>query len=545
MSNAATRQRHALRVNAAPQQNSFWTLRRRLFVQVLIPIVPLVGIAIFATRLMDSAVGDVSARFSSSQLLLQASNDYRTFMDGVTDAVDSGRLGDKAVAAVEHCVQQLQQLKKQESDPEIERAILATSQIQQAVSADQALQTLMKLRAEVNQADGEIKSINSRIQGQLSQRVVDAQQTSSSHERLVVALILISLTLLALSLMQLIRFINNALSDAASVAKRIATGNLTGEIVVSRSDELGSLQLAQSQMQTSLAQIIADVRRVSGEIISASDAIAGGTEELSHRTEQQARSLGHIRESASSLSEEVAKNTDKSDEASHLAQQAADSVNNCGQAVKEIVSTMNTVHDSFKKIGAFIVSIETIAFQTNILALNAAVEAARAGESGRGFAVVAAEVRDLATRSAETAKSAKELIGGNFARIEEGATLVAQAGEQMRGAIDVVKTLRELTQDVFAASQRQLKNAASVTQTVIELDSMTSQNAVFAKRAEQSSEAVRQLTAVLDEAAGKFTLNTPPAYGSSREAASRVALRAASEDAGIHQTSQAPECRIA
>src|SRR6202007_3262133 len=110
-----------------------------------------------------------------------------------------------------------------------------------------------------------------------------------------------------------------------------------------------------------------------------------------------------------------------------------------GEVVREAVGTMNGITESSKKIADIIGVIDGIAFQTNILALNAAVEAARAGEQGRGFAVVASEVRSLAQRSAAAAKDIKELIGSAVARVDDGTSQVAIAGERMSEIVQSIK----------------------------------------------------------------------------------------------------------
>ena len=86
----------------------------------------------------------------------------------------------------------------------------------------------------------------------------------------------------------------------------------------------------------------------------------------------------------------------------------------------DTVTAMNEINDSTNAVNEAITIIDQIAFQTNILSLNAAVEAATAGEAGKGFAVVAAEVRNLASRSADAAKEIKALVGNATTQAHEG-----------------------------------------------------------------------------------------------------------------------------
>ena len=86
-----------------------------------------------------------------------------------------------------------------------------------------------------------------------------------------------------------------------------------------------------------------------------------------------------------------------------------------------MLSTMDDIRGSSRKVTDIVSMIEGIAFQTNILALNAAVEAARAGEHGKGFAVVAGEVRSLSQRSTSAAREIKGLIEESHRLTEAGA----------------------------------------------------------------------------------------------------------------------------
>ena len=140
---------------------------------------------------------------------------------------------------------------------------------------------------------------------------------------------------------------------------------------------------------------------------------------------------------------------------------------------------MKGINASSAQIAAIIGVIDGIAFQTNILALNAAVEAARAGEQGRGFAVVAAEVRSLASRSAEAAKEIKHLIDASVERVEHGTALVDQAGATMEEVVESIRRVTSLMGEISDASQAQNHGVSQVGHALAHMDQATQQNAAL------------------------------------------------------------------
>jgi len=179
-----------------------------------------------------------------------------------------------------------------------------------------------------------------------------------------------------------------------------------------------------------------------------------------------------------------------------------------GDMVAKVVSTMNDINASSKKISDIISVIDGIAFQTNILALNAAVEAARAGEQGRGFAVVATEVRMLAQRSAAAAREIKALIGSSVEQVQAGTTVVRKAGATIDDIVAASQRVNQLLGAVAIGAREQSTGVAQVGQAVQELDRMTQQNAALVDDTAASAAAMRELAQKLAEEVARFTL--PP-----------------------------------
>ncbi len=234
--------------------------------------------------------------------------------------------------------------------------------------------------------------------------------------------------------------------------------------------------------------------------------IASGSLDLSNRTEQTASNLQQAASSMEQLTATVKQSADSARQANQLAASAAEVAQRGGSVVSQVVSTMDEINASSKKISDIIGVIDGIAFQTNILALNAAVEAARAGEQGRGFAVVASEVRSLAQRSAQAAKEIKGLIGASVEKVESGSRLVADAGATMGEIVGSVQRVSAIIGEITSAAAEQSDGISLVTTAVTQLDQMTQQNAALVEESAAAAESLKQQAHRLTEVVSVFKL---------------------------------------
>ena len=317
----------------------------------------------------------------------------------------------------------------------------------------------------------------------------------------VAVLLVVPLTLLnAASIVDPIR-------AARRAAQIIAEGDLTQPIDVQGHDESAELLRALAQMQESLRTLVGQVRSTSDSIGTASAEIATGNQDLSQRTEQTASNLQQAASSMEQLTGTVKQSADSARQANQLASSAAEVAQRGGVVVAQVVSTMDEINASSKKIGDIIGVIDGIAFQTNILALNAAVEAARAGEQGRGFAVVASEVRSLAQRSAEAAREIKALIGASVEKVEGGSRLVADAGATMNEIVNSVKRVSDIIGEITAASAEQSDGIGQINGSVTQLDQMTQQNAALVEESAAAAESLKAQAAALAQVVGIFKVD--------------------------------------
>jgi methyl-accepting chemotaxis protein len=294
-------------------------------------------------------------------------------------------------------------------------------------------------------------------------------------------------------------------SMAADTVEAVARGDLTVQVVL-REGDTSSLMAALARMRDSLAKVVSEVRENSESLATASAEIAQGNQDLSRRTEQQASALQQTAATMEELGTTVRNNTESSLQANQLAQSASSVATRGGEVVGKVVTTMQGINDSSRKIGDIISVIDGIAFQTNILALNAAVEAARAGEQGRGFAVVASEVRTLAQRSADAAKEIKTLIGRSVEQVGQGTELVDQAGHTMTEIVGSIQRVADIVAEISTASVEQSTGVQQVGEAVGLMDQATQQNAALVEESAASAESLKGQAERLVHAVAVFKL---------------------------------------
>jgi methyl-accepting chemotaxis protein len=312
--------------------------------------------------------------------------------------------------------------------------------------------------------------------------------------------------LIAENMNRLVETCDTALNEVVRVLGALAKSDLTETISNDYDGTFGRLKDDANTTVESLTHTITEIKEAADTVSTSSREISAGNSDLSQRTEEQAASLEETAASMEQLTATVKQNADNAKQASELAVGASSIAVKGGQVVGEVVTTMDAINASAKKIVDIISVIDGIAFQTNILALNAAVEAARAGEQGRGFAVVAGEVRTLAQRSAAAAKEIKELIGDSVEKTTAGSKLVNRAGETMAEIVASVKHVTDIIAAIAGASEEQGSGIAQVNEAIAQMDKAVQQNAALVEQIAASAEALDERSQSLVGLVGVFSL---------------------------------------
>ncbi len=281
-------------------------------------------------------------------------------------------------------------------------------------------------------------------------------------------------------------------------------GDLTRRInLAGKHGFFASLSSGLNQLLDNMQAVVTAIRSAAREVANDAAEISKGNANLSQRTEEQASSLQQTASSMDEMTASVRQSAANASEASRLATDARTMAETGGNVVAEAVGAMLAINAASRRIADIVGVIDEIAFQTNLLALNAAVEAARAGDQGRGFAVVAAEVRVLASRSAQSAKEIKTLIRDSVAKVAEGSKLVDQSGRTLGDIVASFRQVADLVGEMAVASREQSTGIEQVNKAVISMDDMTQQNAALVEEAAAAAQALtaqaEQLSALMEQ----------------------------------------------
>ena len=319
--------------------------------------------------------------------------------------------------------------------------------------------------------------------------------------------------LAALLLGTLLKMVFRRLLAARDAMESVASGSgdLTRRLPEEGRDEVAQIANAFNRFVSRMETVMLTIRDSSESVHVAATEITQGGQDLSRRTENAASSLQQTSASMEEITSTVEHTAESSRQANGLAESAADTARRGGEAVDQVVTTMQGITDSSREISEIVGVMDGIAFQTNLLALNASVEAARAGEQGRGFAVVAGEVRQLAQRTQETAEQIRSRIQRNDESVQAGVSRTRVAGEAMTRVLGAFDQVAQRLREIDGASQQQHRGIEELESSVLEMQGSLQHTARALDEAHATAEKLGEAAGALMDAVGSFRLGDPSA----------------------------------
>ena len=296
------------------------------------------------------------------------------------------------------------------------------------------------------------------------------------------------------------------LNEAANALDRLAHKDLTvrmsGDYRGDHARIVASLNTAMDNMETALAQIAASADQVA----SAASQVGAGSQSLAEGTSEQASSLEEISANLQEMTSITRQNAQSAQEGDALADSASAIAHKGVHSMERLAEAMELIRASSDQTAKIVKTIDEIAFQTNLLALNAAVEAARAGEAGRGFAVVAEEVRALAMRSADAAKTTSDLIEGAVANARAGSQMSGELATNLREIAERADRVRQVVAEIATSSDQQSRGISQISASVEQVNAVTQAAAANSEESASAAEELSSQALVMKSLVGEFEL---------------------------------------
>jgi len=297
------------------------------------------------------------------------------------------------------------------------------------------------------------------------------------------------------------------INESTQVLEKIAQRDLTARVEGRYDGDHARIKEALNTAISNLDHSLSEVAAAAVQVATASGQISVSSQTLARGSSEQASSLQEISSSLQEMSSMTRQNSDNAQRARQMADLTLAGAQRGMDSMQRLSEAIQRIKQSSDETAKIVKTIDEIAFQTNLLALNAAVEAARAGDAGKGFAVVAEEVRNLAMRSAESARNTADLIEGAVKHAEQGVAVNLEVDAALRDIHDQARKVTEVMNEIAAASEQQSVGIAQVNTGVEQMNRHTQEAAANSEESAAVAEELAGQAAEVQSLVGVFHLS--------------------------------------